>query len=425
MTAGIIMLLASGCSKETPAATDPDVEWLRNEIIPISSPDPSLDEASFDMILEKIGDPQIVALGEGSHGTREFWQLRQKLTRYLIEKKGFSAILMEASFPGSFPLHDYIATGTGTESDVHKRLGTWKYLEMQEFIRWMRQYNIDHPAGAGGPALHFYGYDTAFSDWTEAIALILAYLQVVDQEQVDDINTRLQQHTEDDAIYVRDLFAQNEALYISLTSEEEYSVIFRIASNLIASVVIWDRLRLDRPTLEYRDSVNIQNVNCIMDNLLAGQKVIVWAHNGHIRSGYWFDVDSKARTLGSRLREQFGNAYYPVGTEFYGGKFRAWNICPGNAYEFSIQQVASPPGDSYTWMLKQAEEPFFYLDIRHIDYSDDGSSWITGPARMRAIGASYCMDYDKYFYDTISLPEFFDGLMFVKTSTPITPVILD
>ena len=421
MVASLVLLLISGCSKEAPVVIDPDIEWLRNEIIPISSPDPSLDEASFDQIIDKIGDPQIVALGEGSHGTREFWQLRQKLTHYLVEKKGFGAILMEASFPGSFPLHDYIATGTGTETDAHKKLGTWKYLEMQEFIRWMRQYNIDHP---GGPVLHFYGYDTAFNDWTEAIALILAYLEEVDPEQVDDINTRLQLHTKDEAVYVRDLFAQNEALYVSLSSAEEYNVIFRIASNLISSVVIWDRLRLDQPTLEYRDSVNIQNVNCIMDNLLDGQKVIVWAHNGHIRSGPWYDVDSKATTLGLRLREQFGNAYYPIGTEFYGGRFRAWNICPGATYEFGVQEVAAPPGDSYTYMFRQAEEPFYYLDIRHIDYSDEGAAWIAGPARIRAIGASYCMAYDQYFYDTISLPEFFDGLMFVQTSTPITPVLL-
>jgi erythromycin esterase-like protein len=73
-------------------------------------------------------------------------------------------------------------------------------------------------------------------------------------------------------------------------------------------------------------------------------------------------------------------------------------------------------------MFKQADVPLFYLDIRHIDYSDSGTEWIMGPARLRAIGASYCLGYDSYYYDTISLPEFFDGLMFVETSTPISPV---
>jgi erythromycin esterase-like protein len=114
----LIIVLTTGCSKEPEKEeTDTDIEWLCNELIIISSPDPDVDEVAFDSILSKIGDPQIVALGEGSHGTRQFWQLRQKLTRYLVEKKGFSAILMETSFPSSFPLHDYITKGIGDESD--------------------------------------------------------------------------------------------------------------------------------------------------------------------------------------------------------------------------------------------------------------------------------------------------------------------
>jgi erythromycin esterase len=289
----------------------------------------------------------------------------------------------------------------------------------------MRQYNIDHPAGTDGAALHFYGYDTAFGDWTEAIRLIISYLQTVDAGEADDVNTRLQQNTVEEAVYVHDLFVQNESQYVSQSSQAEYNVIFRIVNNLISGREIMDRLSSGESTLEYRDSVNILNVNCIMDNILPGQKIIIWAHNGHIRSGYWFDTGGAARMLGSRLREQFGDTYYPIGTEFYGGQFLAWDICEGHTREMISQSVGAPPGDSYTYMFKQADEPFFYLDIRHIDYSDNGAQWLMDPARLRAIGASYCLGYDSYFYDTISLPEFFDGMMFVETSTPITPIILD
>jgi erythromycin esterase len=418
----LVQLLNTGCRKTPEEKTDPDIDWLRNELVAISSADPAVNEPSFDAILAKIGDPQIVALGEGSHGTREFWQLRQKLTRYLVEKKGFSAILMETGFPSSFALHDYITAGVGDEADVHERLGTWRYVEMQEFIRWMRQYNIEHPAGAGGPALHFYGYDTAFIDWTEAIRLIIEYLQEVDPGMVDDINTRLLNHTMEDAVFVRDFFEANEALYVSLSSTEEYNIIFRFANNLIASLEIWDRFRQDKPTLEYRDSVNIQNVNCIMENLLPGHKIILWAHNGHICTGYWWDTGGKVRILGSRLRDQFGSLYYPIATEFYGGHFRAWDVCEGHDYLFISQTAAAPPGDSYTYMFKQAGIPFFYLDIRHIDFSDSDALWVMGPYRIRSIGATYCFNHDLLFYDTISLPEYYDGLMFVENSTPITPI---
>jgi erythromycin esterase len=253
----------------------------------------------------------------------------------------------------------------------------------------------------------------------------LEYLQKVDPGEADDINARLLNHNREDAVYVRDHFAQREALYISLSSVKEYNITFRITNNLIASLEIWDRLRQGRPTLGYRDSVNIQNVNCIMENLLAGPKIVLWAHNGHICTGYWLDTGGKVRILGSRLREQFGASYYPIGTEFYGGHFRAWDACYGHDYLFISQTVAAPPGDSYTYMFKQAQVPFFFLDLKHIDYSDSGTEWILGPARLRSIGASYCFSHDLIYYDTISLPEYYDALMFVETSSPTTPISFD
>ncbi len=154
-----LLLPVTGCRKNI-EHTDADISWLRNELIAINSSDPAINESSMDSLLEKIGDAQIVALGEATHGTSEFWKIRQKITRYLVEKKGFRAVLMEASFPASFALHDYITAGSGTLSEAHKKLGSWRYSEMQDFISWMRQYNIEHPADGNGPALHFYGYDT-------------------------------------------------------------------------------------------------------------------------------------------------------------------------------------------------------------------------------------------------------------------------
>ena len=416
-----LLLPVTGCKKII-EHTDTDFSWLRNELIAINSSDPAINESSMDSILEKIGDAQIVALGEATHGTSEFWKIRQKITRYLVEKKGFRAILMEASFPASFALHDYITVGSGTLSEAHQTLGSWRYSEMQDFIRWMRQYNIEHPADGNGPALHFYGYDTAFQSWTEAINLILTFLQQVDAGEVENINTRLQNHTKDDAVYLCEFFTGNESLYISRSSPKEYNKIFRIVNNLVSSWEIWNRLSLNRPTLEYRDSVNILNVNCIMTNLLPGCKIVLWAHNGHIRNGYMNDVNGKAKMLGYRLRSQFGSSYYPIATEFYGGHFLAWDECAGHDFLFIDHTVASPPGESYTYRLKQALVPLYYLDLSRINYSDPNSAWIQGPEKVRMIGATYCFNNDLQYYDTLSLPEYYDGIVFVANSHPTTRI---
>ena len=49
----------------------------------------SIDSANLDGLLERIGDSRLVLMGEASHGTAEFYDMRARITRELIEKKGF------------------------------------------------------------------------------------------------------------------------------------------------------------------------------------------------------------------------------------------------------------------------------------------------------------------------------------------------
>jgi hypothetical protein len=46
-----------------------------------------------------IGDARIVALGEASHGTAEFFQMKHRLLEYLVERKGFTLFAIEGNFP--------------------------------------------------------------------------------------------------------------------------------------------------------------------------------------------------------------------------------------------------------------------------------------------------------------------------------------
>jgi erythromycin esterase len=418
---GLLLLPAGGCKKEKEDGKT-DIAWLRDELVAISSTDPAENDAALEVILQKVGNAQIVGLGEATHGTTEFWSIRQKITRYLIEKKGFRAILMEASFPGSFALHDYIAAGTGVASEAHQKLGSWRYKEMQDLISWMRQYNIDHSDAGNGPALHFYGYDCAFSSWSEPVNLITSYLQKVDAGEADNIKTHLLNHTKEDAVFVNNFFISKAAPYISLSSEKEYNTILRIVKNLEPSWEIWNRLSQDKPTMEYRDSVNILNVNWIMENLLNGGKVVLWAHNGHIRNGYMNDDGGKAHTLGFWLHSQYGASYYPVATEFYDGHFLAWDNCRGHDFLFVDNKAAFPPVDSYTYLFEQAGVPLFFLDFSQIINTDVNASWIFGQKRIRMIGALYCQYSDFQYYDTLSLPEYYSGIVFLETSHPTTNI---
>jgi hypothetical protein len=53
----------------------------------------------YDPLMNLIGDNRFVLLGEASHGTHDFYHTRAKVTQWLIEEKGFSAIAVEADWP--------------------------------------------------------------------------------------------------------------------------------------------------------------------------------------------------------------------------------------------------------------------------------------------------------------------------------------
>ena len=69
-----------------------DDRYLTDLVYQSSEHFSSIEHANIDSLLDRIGDSQLVLLGEASHGTAEFYDMRTKITRHLIEKKGFNVI---------------------------------------------------------------------------------------------------------------------------------------------------------------------------------------------------------------------------------------------------------------------------------------------------------------------------------------------
>ncbi len=56
---------------------------------------PLRDPTDLDPLLERVGDARIVAIGEASHGTHEYYAWRATLTRRLVEEHGFAFVAVE------------------------------------------------------------------------------------------------------------------------------------------------------------------------------------------------------------------------------------------------------------------------------------------------------------------------------------------
>jgi erythromycin esterase-like protein/predicted phosphoribosyltransferase len=137
--------------------------------------------ADYDPLVEMIGEARFVLLGEASHGTHEFYGERARITRRLIEEKGFDAVAVEADWPDAYRVNGYVR-GASDDCDAAEALADfrrfpqwmWRNSEVAEFIEWLRAHNDTRPdRGKTG----FYGLD--LYSLHASIKAVLEYLERV------------------------------------------------------------------------------------------------------------------------------------------------------------------------------------------------------------------------------------------------------
>ena len=98
-----------------------------------------------DPLLGSIGDARVVLIGEASHGTSEFYRMRDKISRALIETKGFNFVAIEGDWPDAARIDHYVRHREYRPSEwtAFSRFPTWMWRnnEVRAFVDWLRNYN--------------------------------------------------------------------------------------------------------------------------------------------------------------------------------------------------------------------------------------------------------------------------------------------
>src|SRR5688572_280286 len=90
---------------------------VRQSAVPLNGHD-----ADYDFLMDLIGDAHYVLIGEASHGTADFYRERVRITRRLVEEKGFNAVAVEADWPDAWRVNRYVR-GASDDSDADAALG--------------------------------------------------------------------------------------------------------------------------------------------------------------------------------------------------------------------------------------------------------------------------------------------------------------
>ncbi len=138
------------------------ISSLNETIIPLQTTEPDSSFGDLRKLDKVLAEKRIVALGEATHGTREFFTVKERMIKYLITVHGFKTIVFEADFGGTFVMNDYVLYNKGTAKDGLSKmtLGIYYTKEFLDLVEWVRNYNLTKPIG---DRVRFYGCDMQFA----------------------------------------------------------------------------------------------------------------------------------------------------------------------------------------------------------------------------------------------------------------------
>jgi erythromycin esterase-like protein len=156
-----IVWLAEAWQAPQAAAPALLVDWIRNHAVPLTTAEAGHGFADMQPLRSIVGEARVVELGEATHGSREFFQMKHRMLEFLASEMGFTIFSIEANMPEAYRLNDYVLTGKGDPKVLLKGMyfWTWDTEEVLSMIEWMRAFNQ-----SGKGRVEFTGFDMQTPD---------------------------------------------------------------------------------------------------------------------------------------------------------------------------------------------------------------------------------------------------------------------
>ncbi|KAI0670067.1 hypothetical protein C8Q78DRAFT_165939 [Trametes maxima] len=438
--------------------------------------------SSYDPIINAIGDAQMVLIGDGSHGTYEFYAHRANLTKRLIEEKGFTAVAVEADWPDALRINRYIHDGALGErkiKDARDALAEferfpkwmWKNEVMPPFIEYLKQYNERVLKSTKDPtkAASLYGMD--LYSLHRSAQQVIQYLEKVDPEGAKAARKRyncFERFGEDTMRYAyetqfglkrdchREVIANLKSLLrnrndilekeLRLTQNghpREQQFVAEINALVVKDAEEYYRTMMTEDVLSWnlRDE-HFARVLASLAQFLGPSngtgpgraKIVVWAHNSHVGDARATDMGRQRGELniGQRCREIFGDdQVFNVGFLTNRGTVTAshnWDEPPyrhtlNPPMEGSLEAIFDKWTHTDTLVVTHKIVTDDNGKTRKAEVSEDLSNFLNRSRYQRFIGVIYRRLTEKSsHYSRCSVAKQFDCIVHVRESRGIEPL---
>jgi erythromycin esterase len=387
--------------------------------------------ADLAPLCKTIGDARVVALGEATHGTREFFQMKHRALEYLVDQMGFTVFAIEANWPESLAVNEYVLYGTGDAARVLAGMyfWTWNTEEVLDLIHWMRAWNADP---RHDKKVRFYGFDMQVA--SVAATTVREYLERIDATCAKKFETLLASFEKNDITRVTNncqIYSEAEdttSRLLALSARfDEHREAWGDKSSAREWAVVRQHVRILQQAHEFyaasgsfavRDRAMAENVRWILDSEAPGTRMVLWAHNGHVQRVALPD----GPTLGTHLANQLGDAYHAVGFLFGHGAFQAGTI---GASQWSVVEhhVGRPPSSTIEAAFGRLGQPMFFLDLRGLRAPTGRgmAAWLATATATREIGAAFKDESMMLRFRGPTLPSRFDSVIYIDETTRARP----
>lgn len=409
--------------------------WIKNNAVPLRTIVAGNGFKDLQPLKKLIGPAHLVALGEATHGAREFFQLKHRMVEFLVNEMGFTVFGIEVSMPEAFDINEYVLTGKG---DPEKALASlynwvWNTEEILDMIRWMRIYNAD-PLHT--KKVKFYGFDMQSA--SHAVKVTLQNMGKIDPTQAEALEKPLavlsnpftasdfvflpKEKKEEAAAAIRTIlrfFGEHKSDYINIGSESEWDIMHQqaiIVAQHIESLMNKTNYTNIDPAV--RDRSMAENIRWILDHEGPGTKMIIWAHNLHVATH---------TTMGKNLRKMFGDDMFVFGFAFNQGSFQAseypmsyiqYLFFPSEkgVHPFTVFPFHSALFVSLDAMFAEAGLKVAAIDLDALPKDGPVARWVREGQLTRNIGSVY-RDLYGTGVSKLVFPKIYDALFFIGKTT--------
>lgn len=415
---------------------------------------PIEDYQAFGKLFDRFADHRVVLLGEASHGTSEFYRARDAITRWLVERHGFTIVATEADWPDMATLDRHVRhrpQREGAETPF-QRFPTWMWRnrEFQALVRWLREHNEDRPmsmrAGLYGLDLYSLG---------ASIRAVIDYLDKVDPDAARDARTRygcLMPWTGEPQMYgqlsMRMGHAPCEedvvAMLVDLLDKrkdyiaedgpghEDRSSWIDAAQNarLVANAEKYYRTMYHGAAESWnlRDRHMFETLQQLLAAGGPSSRAVVWAHNSHIGDARHTDMGMRGElNLGQLCRQQWGEDAALIGFGTHAG-----TVAAASDWDEPMQVMEVRPSlrDSYERIFHESTRegrrlPNALFDLRR-GVHDDAREALEPPRLERFIGVVYRPETERHsHYQRAVLPAQFDAFTWFDETRAVSALPTD